>query len=145
MEVDEIEGGPVAKRQKLTNGTAKIIRKPGESRIFAPYRTIGLVSPTAVPFTAVPLGKTTFQITTSVGRSLQTYDLRRGLNLVFITRPQTPSTITASAAWKDIVIAAWGGEEPNSGVGVWIFKRGKKEADLEVPRGFSEKIKTFLY
>ena len=137
------EDGRVAKRQKVTNGVVKPQRQPGTSRVFAPYRTIGLVSPTTVPFTTVPLGKTTFQITTSVGRSLQTYDLRRGLNLVFITRPQTPHLITASAAYKDKVFAAWGGETADAQRGVWVFKRGKKEAELEVPRGSTENIKAF--
>ncbi|KAK5169427.1 rRNA-processing protein utp21 [Saxophila tyrrhenica] len=143
MDVDGEHDAPVAKRQKLTNGTTKTHLKPGASRVFAPYRTVGLVSPTAVPFTSVPLGKTTFQITTSVGRSLQTYDIRKGLNLVFITRPQTPETITASAAWKERVLAAWGGHTPGSGVGVWVFKRGKKDAELELPNGWDEKIKCF--
>lgn len=141
MEIDEIEDEPVAKKQKLTNGFAKTTRKPGESRIFAPYRTIGLVSPTAVPFTAVPLGKTTFQITTSVGRSLQSYDLRNGLNLVFITRPQTPETITASVAWKDRVFGAWGGDDEESQRGVWVFKRGRKVDELEIPRKWHDNIK----
>ncbi|KAK3705350.1 rRNA-processing protein utp21 [Vermiconidia calcicola] len=144
MNMDEDEDGVldgrIAKRQKLTNGTAKAQRRPGASRVFAPYRTVGLVSPTSVPFTSIPLGKTTSQITTSVGRSLQTYDLRKGLNLVFITRPQTPEVITASAAWKDKILAAWAGEAQ---VGVWVFKRGKKEAELELPRGWRESIQNF--
>ncbi|CAK3915396.1 U3 small nucleolar RNA-associated 21 [Lecanosticta acicola] len=133
----------VVKRQKLSNGIAKAKRKTGASRVFAPYRTVGLVSPTSVPFTNVPLGKTTFQITTSVGRSLQTYDLRRGLNLVFITRPQTPADITATYAWKDRVLAAWGGQETDSSRGVWVFKRGKKDAELEMPPGYEENVKAF--
>ena len=136
--------GRIVKRQKLSNGVAQRPQRAlGASRIFAPYRTVGLVSPTSVPFTSVPLGKTTFQITTSVGRSLQTYDLRRGLNLVFITRPQTPELITASVAWKDKVFAAWGGDEKKSTRGVWAFKRGKKEAELELPKGLSENVKAF--
>ncbi|KAK1066546.1 rRNA-processing protein utp21 [Friedmanniomyces endolithicus] len=142
MEV-ELADGPVAKRQKLANGIAKPQRKPGSSRLFAPYRTIGLVSPTAVPFTSVPLGKTTFQITTSVGRSLQTYDLRRGLQLVFITRPQTPGPITASVAWKDKVFGAWSEGREGGARGAWAFKRGKREAELEVPKGWREDVKAF--
>jgi U3 small nucleolar RNA-associated protein 21 len=102
------------------------------------------VSPTDVPFATVPLGKTTFQITTSVGRSLQTYDLRRGLNLVFITRPQTPELITATAAWKGHVLAAWGGKEPGMGSGVWVYKRGQKVDELEIPAGGCEEIKQIL-
>ena len=68
-------------------------------------QTIGLVSSTPVPFTSVALGQKTFQITTSVGRCLQTYDLKRGLGLIFLTRPQTPADITATLASKDVVFA----------------------------------------
>lgn len=136
--------GRIAKRQKLTNGSAKPKGPPaGSSKVFVPYRTVGLVSPTAVPFTTLPLGKTTFQITTSVGRSLQTYDLRKGLNLVFVTRPQTPEIITASATCKDKVLAAWGGEGPTSKRGVWVFKRGKRETELEFPVDLQENVKAF--
>lgn len=88
-----------------------------------------------MPFTSLPLGKTTFQITTSVGRSLQTYDLKRGLHLVFITRPQTPEDITATLAWKKLVFAAWGPSDRNVDRGVWVFQRGKKVAELELPLG----------
>ena len=129
--------GVVAKRQKLSTGNDTKPRKP-TARIFAPFRTLGLVSPTAVPFTSLPLGKTTFQITTSVGRCLHTYDLLKGLSLVFLTRPQTPCNITSTVAWKDRVFAAWGGEGVGSEVGVWVFKRGKKVEELEVPEGLAE-------
>ncbi|EME41671.1 hypothetical protein DOTSEDRAFT_90457 [Dothistroma septosporum NZE10] len=146
MDVD-VDGdgadGRIAKRQKLSNGIARRQRQPGQSRVFTPYRTVGLVSPTAVPFTSVPLGKTTFQITTSVGRSLQTYDLRRGLQLVFITRPQTPEAIIATTAWKDKILAAWGGESQAAERGVWVFKRGKKAAELEIPQDCDESVKAF--
>lgn len=140
--------GRLVKRQKLSNGNGNVVseksqRRPGASCVFAPYRTVGLVSPTAVPFTSIPLGKTTFQITTSVGRSLQTYDVRRGLNLLFITRPQTPEIITATHAWKDKIFAAWGGEDAESERGVWVFKRGKKEAELEAPADVKENVKAF--
>lgn len=129
----------VAKRQKLSNGVSSKQQKP-TTRIFAPFRTLGLVSSTAVPFTSLPLGKTTFQITTSVGRCLHTYDLRKGLNLVFLTRPQTPANITSTIAWKDRVFAAWGGEAAGGEVGVWVFKRGKKVEELEIPNGLAEPI-----
>ncbi|CAK7263984.1 rRNA-processing protein utp21 [Sporothrix epigloea] len=108
-------GAPLVKRQKIsapvsaTASTSSTIATA--SNLFAPFRTVGLVSPTAVPFTSIPLGKTTFQITTSAGRCLQTYDLKRGLNLVFVTRPQTPRDITATYAWKHKVYAAWGGKQ----------------------------------
>ncbi|KAK1911611.1 hypothetical protein P3342_012913 [Pyrenophora teres f. teres] len=64
--------GPLSKRQKIQSNaeesSAPLVR---QSKIFAPFRTVGLVSPTNVPFTSLPLGKTTFQITTSVGRSFR--------------------------------------------------------------------------
>lgn len=96
-------------------------------------KTLGLVSPTPVPFTSVRLGKSTFQVTTSVGHSLQTYDLRRGLNLIFLSRPQTPEIITATYAWQDKIFAAWGHLRPRSSGGVWVFKRGKRVAILDSP------------
>ncbi|KAJ4395103.1 rRNA-processing protein utp21 [Didymella pomorum] len=133
--------GPVSKRQKVQNdGQESSAHAVRQSKIFAPFRTVGLVSPTAVPFTSLPLGKTTFQITTSVGRSLQTYDLKRGLNLVFITRPQTPEDITATLAWKKLVFAAWGGAGRNAERGVWVFQRGKRVAELELPLGGIESL-----
>jgi U3 small nucleolar RNA-associated protein 21 len=91
-----------------------------------------------VPFTSVPLGKTTFQITTSVGRCLHTYDLTRGLNLVFLTRPQAPEDITATLAWKDRVFAAWG---EGARHGVWVYKRGKKIDELQLPVEHDEPIR----
>ena len=81
----------------------------------------------------MPLGKTTFQITTSVGRSLQTYDLRRGLNLVFLSRPQTSEDITATCAYRDRVFVAWGGQQPAGRRGLWVFRRGKIVGELELP------------
>ncbi|KAJ5110725.1 hypothetical protein N7532_001260 [Penicillium argentinense] len=123
---------PLAKRQKRAPD-AKQAKAHGGSKIFAPFRTLGLVSPTPVPFTSVRLGKSTFQITTSVGHSLQTYDLRKGLNLTFLTRPQTPEIITATYAWQDKVFAAWGHLRPRSPGGIWVFKRGKRVATLDSP------------
>ncbi|SPO05968.1 related to U3 snoRNP protein [Cephalotrichum gorgonifer] len=133
--------GPLAKRQKRDSRIAQKSSAPKTSSIFAPFRTIGLVSPTAVPFTSVPLGKTSFQITTSVGRSLQTYDLKRGLNLVFVSRPETPTDITATIAWKQKVLAAWG---TGGSQGVWVFQRGRKVAELAVPGDLDEPIKQLL-
>ncbi|KAI1435643.1 WD domain-containing protein [Xylaria sp. CBS 124048] len=137
--------GPLAKRQKLGTGVKTKTSTSQQSRIFAPYRTVGLVSPTDVPFTSVPLGKTTFQVTTSTGRSLQTYDLKRGLNLVFMTRPQTPSEITATCAWKEKVFAAWGdSSHGTSQQGIWIFQRGKKVGELGIPADLQQPIKQIL-
>ena len=121
---------PAAKRQRLENGSSLLPQTRG-SRFFAPFRTVGLVSPTSVPFTSIPLGKTTFQITTSVGRSLQTYDLLKGLNLVFLSRPQTPQPITAIHAFRDRVFVAWGGSNADAGAGVWVLKRGRRIGELE--------------
>ncbi|KAJ5296556.1 uncharacterized protein N7443_007449 [Penicillium atrosanguineum] len=126
-------GLPLAKRQKRVFDEKAPEESRNGSKVFAPFRTLGLVSPTPVPFTSVRLGKSTFQITTSVGHSLQTYDLRRGLNLVFLSRPQTPEIITATCAWQDKVFAAWGHLRPRSSGGVWVFKRGKRVASLDSP------------
>ncbi|KAL4946913.1 hypothetical protein BDV06DRAFT_208519 [Aspergillus oleicola] len=131
---------PLAKRQKLnTDISALTTSQKAGSRIFSPFRAIGLVSPTSVPFTCARLGKATFQITTSVGRSLHTYDLRQGLKLVFISRPQTPRDITATFAWQDRLFAAWGAPGPG-GSGIWVFKRGKKIASLQIPVELSTPI-----
>jgi U3 small nucleolar RNA-associated protein 21 len=107
-------------------------------------QTIGLVSPTNVPFTSTPLGKTTFQITTSVGNALQTYDLRRGLNLVFVTRPQTPANITATSVWREKIIAAWGCTQPGEPQGLWVFQRGRKLAEVELPADLTQPIQQIL-
>ena len=104
-------------------------------------QTVGLVSPTNVPFTTIPLGKTSFQITTSVGRALQTYDLRRGLNLVFVTRPQTPEDITATYSWREKVFAAWGDASNGQSQGIWLFQRGKKVDELELPADLAEPVR----
>ena len=64
--------------------------------------------------------------------------------MIFLTRPQTPTDITATVAWKDRVFAAWGGEVANSHVGVWVFKRGKKVGGLERPRGISESVNRLI-
>ena len=63
------------------------------------------------------------------------------MNLVFLTRPQTPSNITATCAWKDRVFAAWGGEIPGDAEGIWIFKRGRLVGELELSSERSEPIR----
>ena len=92
----------------------------------------------------MPLGKTTFQITTSVGRSLQTYDLRRGLNLVFVSRPQTPADITATCTWKEKIIAAWGGSKKGGNQGIWVFQRGRKVDELELPSDIAQSVQQIV-
>lgn len=152
------DGAPLVKRQKLAVvGEPQPETKPrGGSNIFAPFRTVGLVSPTSVPFSSLPMGKTTFQITTSVGRSLQTYDLQRGLNLIFVTRPETPRNITATLAWKKSVIAAWGRGDDDSDddsedetdaaprQGLWIFRRGRKTGEIPLPADLNEPLRQIL-
>ncbi|CRK41928.1 hypothetical protein BN1723_018920, partial [Verticillium longisporum] len=136
--------GPLSKRQKLNVAAKDVATSEQASRIFAPFRTVGLVSPTNVPFTSIPLGKTTYQVTTSVGRALQTYDLKRGLNLVFVTRPQTPADITATCAWKEKVFAAWGDRSRGEDQGLWAFHRGRRSEELELPADLDEPIKQIL-
>ncbi|OAL38333.1 hypothetical protein AYO20_02392 [Fonsecaea nubica] len=142
--MDEAIELPLAKRQRRELTTTKEKPPPTSSRLFAPFRTLGLVSPTSVPFTSVPLGKTTFQITTSVGETLHTYDLRRGLNLVFLTRPKCPGTITATHAYRDRVFVAWGGSQPNESRGVWVFKRGQLIGELDVDDTHAQEIRQLL-
>ncbi|KAJ5468687.1 Small-subunit processomeUtp21 [Penicillium sp. IBT 31633x] len=74
----------------------------------------------------------------------RTYDLRRGLNLIFLTRPQTPEIITATCAWQDKVFAAWGQLRPQSPGGVWVFKRGKRIAVLESPANLKGPIESLV-
>ena len=79
-----------------------------------------------------------------MGRVLQTYDLRRGLNLVFLSQPQTPDVITATFAWQDKVFAAWGNLHPRSPGGVWVFKRGGRVACLDLPPAIDGPIEQLL-
>lgn len=90
------------------------------------------------------MGKTTFQITTSVGNSLHTYDLRRGLNLVFLSRPSCPKPITATYAYRDRVFVAWGGLQSNESRGLWIFKRGRLVAELDTRDTAHQSIQQIL-
>lgn len=92
----------------------------------------------------MPLGKTTFQITTSVGNSLHTYDLRRGLNLVFLSRPSCPKPITATYAYRDRVFVAWGGLHSNESRGLWVFKRGRLVEELDTRDTTHQSIKQIL-
>ena len=63
------------------------------------------------------------------------------MNLTFITRPQTPDVITAIFAFKDRLFAAWGGSETEDKGGIWVFKRGKKIDELEIPAGMNESVR----
>ncbi|KAH8689791.1 putative snoRNA binding protein [Talaromyces proteolyticus] len=134
---------PLAKRQKTLQPRAPAKQESG-SRIFSHFRTIGLVSPTSVPFTSVRLGKSTYQITTSIGNVLHTYDLKKGLGLVFASQPRTPKPITATFAWKNVIFAAWGGQHAGEESGVWVFRRGRKIASLEGTPTFAGPITRLL-
>ncbi|OAA68973.1 WD repeat containing protein 36 [Cordyceps fumosorosea ARSEF 2679] len=113
--------GPLAKRQRVAAPAPTSKARANVSRIFAPFR-----------------------ITTSVGRALQTYDLKRGLNLVFVTRPETPAVITATFAWKEKDFAAWGGGDISGPKGLWVFQRGKKVDELSLPADLDEPIQQIL-
>lgn len=82
----------------------------------------------SVPFSILPLGNT-FQVTTALEYTVQTYDVRK-LNLIFVSSPSTPGIITQVVAYKDVVYAAFADQ---SGDGVWVFKRGKKVRELQQP------------
>lgn len=73
---------------------------------------------------------------------MQTYDLRRGLNLVFLSHQQTPGEITATYAYKDRVFAAWINQENTRGV--WVYKRGRYVAELEAIPSSGPPIKKLL-
>jgi U3 small nucleolar RNA-associated protein 21 len=66
------------------------------------------------------------------------------LNLVFVTRPQTPADITATYAWKEKVFAAWGDPRNGEPQGMWAFARGKKAAELQLPSDLDQPIKQIL-
>ncbi|KAJ2903472.1 Utp21-domain-containing protein [Zalerion maritima] len=104
-------------------------------------QTLGLVSPTDVPFTYNPV---TTQITTSVGRALLTYSLTRGLNRLWITKPETPSQITASTSWAKYTIAAFGDPQKGEPQGLVVSKRGDETASIELPRDLDEPIREIV-
>jgi U3 small nucleolar RNA-associated protein 21 len=84
-----------------------------------------------VPFSLLPQGKT-FQVTTALERTVQTYDVRK-LNLLFVSSPPTPGMIARVVAHKDVVYVAFADTGTCGGGGVWIFKRGKKIGELQQP------------
>lgn len=111
----------------VPNGVKKqkseVSKKVRPSKIFSPFRALGNVS-NDVPLAIGTLGST-FYIVTSVGRSFQIYDAAT-LHLLFVSHGQTPSKITALAAHFHFVYAAYGNK-------IGIFKRGRLQAELEVP------------
>ncbi|RPB04100.1 Utp21-domain-containing protein [Choiromyces venosus 120613-1] len=129
---------PNKRQRKITDSIAQSPpAPPTHSRILAPFRAIGHITSTSAPptpFSILPLGKT-FQLTTALSNTIQTYDVRR-LNLVFASSPPTPGTICRVVAHRDVVYVAF--EDPL--VQVWMFKRGKKVAELAVAGEGREKV-----
>lgn len=107
-----------AKRRRVSGSRAQ--GSPSGSRIFAPFRTIGLVT-NEVPFAVTSLGQS-YMLTTSVGRSFQIYDAST-LHLVFVSSPQAPSDITCLHSHFHYVFAAW-----DHSIG--IYKRGRLETTI---------------
>lgn len=66
----------------------------------------------------------------------------QGLQLQFLTRPETPANITAIMAWKDLAFAAWG--DANSDQGFWVFKRGKKIYEITMPTDLDEPVQQII-
>ncbi|KAK6347828.1 hypothetical protein TWF718_005652 [Orbilia javanica] len=116
---------PPAKRARLEVAKSGASHQPSQkssSRIFAPFRSLGHVT-TSTPF-ALFQHSATFQLSTSTGHSVSTYDIRR-LNLLFVTSPQTPSEITSIyARGKEIYVGFR--------TGIWIFERGKKKGEMQM-------------
>lgn len=98
------------------------VAAPKRSRIFSPFRALGMVSD-HVPFACGNLGGT-FYLVTSVGRSFQIYDAAT-LHLLFVSQKQTPTRITALAAHFHYVYVGYG----NS---VGIYRRGRLEAEVSI-------------
>lgn len=96
---------------------------PKRSRIFSPFRALGMVSD-HIPFACGTLGGS-FYIVTSVGRSFQIYDAAT-LHLLFVSQKQTPVRISALAAHFHYVYAGYGNR-------IGIYKRGRLEAEVTLP------------
>mgnify|MGYP003365402675 FL=1 len=109
------------KRQKvlLSKGKNAAVRY---SRIFSPFRTIGLVSD-GKPFAIGTLGQT-FYIVTVVGHSFQIFDAAT-LHLLFVSSTQTKSEINCVEAHFEYVYCAYGST-------VAIFKRGKLQHEIQL-------------
>lgn len=61
-----------------------------------------------------------------------------------MTRPQVPADITATFAWKEKVFAAWGDKSNGGQQGLWVFQRGKRVAELQLPQDLDQPIKQIL-
>lgn len=82
-------------------------------RIFEPFRAIGYITASGVPFSVQRLSTETF-VTVSVGKAFQVYNCAK-LNLV-LAGPQLPKKIRAIASYKDYTFAAYGSD-------IAVFKR----------------------
>ncbi|KAA8915411.1 hypothetical protein TRICI_002444 [Trichomonascus ciferrii] len=110
-----------SKKRRVDNDSTGRSKAVG-SRIFAPFRTIGLVT-NATPFSVTALGQS-FIITASVGRTFQIFDAST-LHLLFVSSPQAPGEITCLHSHFHHVFAAWGHT-------IGIYKRGKLQATLQL-------------
>lgn len=81
--------------------------------IFEPFRAIGYITASGVPFSVQRLSTETF-VTVSVGKAFQVYNCAK-LNLV-LAGPQLPKKIRAIASYKDYTFAAYGSD-------IAVFKR----------------------
>lgn len=63
---------------------------------------------------------------------------------MFMTRPQVPYDITATFAWKKQLLAAWGDGSNEESQGLWVFERGKKVAELELPLDLHQPVTQIL-
>lgn len=109
------------KRRRKDDVSQQVSSKFSASKIFSPFRTVGLVS-NSTPLAITSLGQS-FTITTSVGRSFQIYDAST-LHLLFVSS-QTPSKIQCLKSHFHYVFAAWQGA-------VGIFKRGRLESTIDL-------------
>lgn len=122
------------KRQKIPSlkGKNEAVRY---SRIFSPFRTIGLVSD-GKPFAIGTLGQT-FYIVTIVGHSFQIFDTAT-LHLLFVSSTQTKSEINCVEAHFEYVYCAYGSS-------VAIFKRGRLQHEIHLPDTRSVIIKILVF
>ncbi|ODV94460.1 hypothetical protein PACTADRAFT_51296 [Pachysolen tannophilus NRRL Y-2460] len=110
------------KKRKLDNGSGSAVKGKRASKIFSPFRAIGAVT-NEIPFAVGSLGNS-FYIVTSVGSSFQIYDANT-LNLLFVSKKQTPGKINYITAHFHYVYCCW-----DNCVG--IYKRGNLEHLINV-------------
>lgn len=120
------------KKRRVIDNQAKVA-----SKVFSPFRTIGLVTD-GTPFATSTLGQS-FTITCAIDRSFQIYDAAK-LHLLFVSQPRTPARITCLHSYFHWTFAGWN----NS---VSIYRRGKLDDTITLPTSgpneVVEKITTF--